>query len=273
MAAYFTCFGTVFMAATLLRGHKVPRSLAWGAWGGALLAGAGWFWLQTADFAGAVDVPDVLAALQIVAADTRFGILLIGRCAALLLAVLCFQFGWHRAAALLAGGGVLAESWLGHGGAMTGVEGAVLLVTSFFHLSAVAVWLGSLPALVGALRRLPLVEAQRVARNFSRYGMISVFFLVITAGIQSISLIGGVAALFSSAYGFAAFFKILALAALVALAAGNKTQLGPAMTAEPARDALLRRIGLEMALGLAAVLAAGLILQLTPPTMAQMAGQ
>ncbi len=98
MAAYFTCFGTVFMAATLLRGHRVPRRLAWGALGVALLAGAGWFWLQTADFAGEADGPGVLAALPIVAADTRFGILLIGRCAVFSVAGAAPQRYWRAAA-------------------------------------------------------------------------------------------------------------------------------------------------------------------------------
>lgn len=270
---YFSAYGTYFMAAFLLPNAWGLKRLAWGCTGVAILAGAAWFWLQSADFAGAYDIADVLAALPIVARNTRFGFLLLGRLGLLICAAICFQWGARRLAALLAGAGVAAESWLGHGGAMDGPEGILLLLASILHLLAAATWLGALPALFVSLKRLPLAEARALGRKFSPYGMICVGALLITALIQYFTLIGGLNALFTSAYGLTALFKITAIATLIALAALNRTKLVPALTNEAGRTALLRSISAEITLGLAAFLAAGLILQLTPPAMAYMMGQ
>src|SRR5271168_4447967 len=88
IAGSFSAFGTMFLSATFLWRQPVPnlKPLAWASLGLALLAGAGWFLLQTADFASAQNLSDILSAIPIVAQDTRFGILLLSRCAALILA-------------------------------------------------------------------------------------------------------------------------------------------------------------------------------------------
>ena len=270
IAGAFGGFGTFLLAATLLRGQKLPglKRLAWISLGVALLGGAGWFLLQTADFASAQSFSDVTAAIPSVARDTRFGILLLARAGALILATLIFQFGWNRVATLIALGTVAAESWLGHGGAMSGTIGNILLATSIGHLLAAATWLGTLPALYIALKRLPEASAQTVARAYSPIGMACVAVLVITASIQFLLLIGRPAALFTSAYGLTASAKILLLAALVALAARNRTRLTPNLPATHAQ--LLHSVHMEIMLGIAVFLAAGLILQLEPPTMAAM---
>jgi copper resistance protein D len=88
--------------------------------------------------------------------------------------------------------------------------------------------------------------------------------------VQFVLLIGGVGALFASAYGALAFAKILALAVLIGLAARNKLNLTPRLPGS--RAALCRAVMLEMTLGLTVLLAAGLLLQLEPPAMAGMAG-
>jgi putative copper resistance protein D len=271
MVGSFGLYGTIFMAATLLRGHPLPalKPLAWTSLTLALLAAAAWFLLQTADFASATTLSDTIAALPIVAQDTRFGTLLLSRSAALILATLVFQFNFPRPAAALAFAAIVAESWLGHGGAMTGTIGTILLATSIAHLASSATWLGSLPALHLALKRLPPEPAARLTYNFSPLGIACVLTLILTAAIQFILLIGNPLALFTTAYGATALAKFLTLAALITLAALNRERLTPHLPAT--RPQLLRNINLEIALGLAALLAAGLILQLEPPTMAAMA--
>ncbi len=272
LAGYFSASGTIILAATLLRRARLSglKPLAWGGFALALVAGAGWFLLQTAYFAAARNWADILNAIPIVVQDTRFGALLLGRMAALLLAVLLFQAGWTRLAALLALGGVLAEAWLGHGGAMSGAEGEVLLASAVLHLAGAALWLGTLPVLLLALRRLPGAEAAWLARCFSPLGMACVIVLVGTAAVQFVLLIGGVGALFASAYGALAGAKILALGLLTGLAARNKFSLTPSL---PGSGVALRRaVALEIVLGLAVLLAAGLLLQLEPPAMTGMAG-
>jgi putative copper resistance protein D len=269
IAASFSLFGTLFYAGLLLR-QTIPglKTLAWVSLALALLAGLAWFLLQTAYFASAQSWPDITAAIPIVIQDTRFGALLLGRIAALIAATVLFQFNLRRAATLIAFGAVIAESWLGHGGAMTGPTGTVLLITSIFHLTAAACWLGSLPALLLALKTAP--DAAALARQFSPLGLACVATLILTAAVQYVLLIASPAAFFSNAYGVTAFVKILLLAGLIALAARNRDRLTPHLPAT--RPQLLRAIQIEIAMGLLALLAAGLILQLEPPAMAAMAG-
>lgn len=274
MAASFSLFGTLGLSAVLLPpGHiRGVAPLAWGSFLVLILAGAVWFILQAADMSGAQDWEDVVTALPIVAGSTRFGTLLIGRVAAAALAILLFQCGFKRFAALAAGGAVAAEAWLDHGGAMAGSVGDILLVSAVIHLICGGIWLGALPALRLALGRLPLAEAARLAARFSPIGIGCVAGMIASAVVQFIFLVGSPFTLFSSAYGLTVAFKILLLSFLVCLAAVNRTLFTPQLAAgqQLARARLLRSVSVEIALGLCALLAAGWLLQLTPPTMALM---
>ncbi|MDD2704935.1 MAG: CopD family protein [Acidocella sp.] len=272
LAGFFSAFGTMFLSATLLhkRGALRLRRLAWAGFAVACLGGAGWFLLQAADFAAAQSISDVIGALPIVAGQTRFGTLLLTRMGLLLLAMLLFQRGWPRSAALIAFGGVVAEAWLGHGGAMTGFVGTMLLFCAVLHIAAAAIWLGALPALYVALKRLPEDALLPLAQSFSPLGMACVGTLLVTAMFQFILLITYPQALFTTAYGAVALTKLVLFAALIALAVLNRFRFTPSLPAS--RPALLRNIGAEAVLGLAVLLAAGLILQLEPPAMADMAG-
>jgi len=270
LAGYFGAFGAIFLSAALLRGAAVNgmKRLAWAGFGLALLAGAAWFLLQSAYFASAQSFADIMAVVPTVALYTFFGRLLLARLAALLLAVLLFQCNQPRPALLLSFGGVVAEAWLGHGGAMTGAEGDVLLGTSILHLAAAALWLGTLPALLVAIAVVQ--EPAPLARRYSPLGIGCVAVLLLTALIQFILLIARPAALVNSGYGAVALSKILLLGGLVILAARNRLRLVPALPA--ARPALLRAIGAEILLGLLVLTAAGILLQLEPPAMAGMSG-
>ncbi|OYV33916.1 MAG: hypothetical protein B7Z80_22705 [Rhodospirillales bacterium 20-64-7] len=268
MAGSFGVAGTLFLSATLLR-RALPPAVRWVAWTSlalALAAGAGWFFAQSADFAGAANWQQTVAALPLVAADTRFGCLLIGRSVALIAALLCFQAGCRRPAALLGFGAVAAEAWLTHGGATPGVVGDVLLWSMVVHLIAGAAWLGALPALYCGLHSLPGPVAAELARRFSPVGMACVAALTVTAGIQSWLLIGSIPAFWATPYGRAALAKFLLLVGLIALATLNRFRLTPAMPAS--RAALTRSIAVETALGLCVLLAAGALLQFAPSAMA-----
>jgi putative copper resistance protein D len=269
LAGYFSCFGAMFLSDVVLQGAAVRglRSLAWAGFGLALLAGLAWFALQTAYFASVQTVAGVVEAAPIVALYTYFGRLLLGRMAVLLLAALLFQYNCRRPAAVLAFCGVVAEAWLGHGGAMTGLLGDVLLGTAVLHLAAAALWLGTLPALSLALSRLP--DPGVLARRYSPLGSACVAVLLLTAAIQYILLIARPAALINSGYGALAAIKMLLLASLIALAARNRFHLTPALPSS--RRALLRAIGAEIMLGMLVLVAAGILLQFAPPAMAGMA--
>lgn len=239
------------------------KRMAWAGFALALLAGAGWLLLQTAYFAGTTTPSEILSAVPLVLRDTRFGMVLSGRMAALLLAAVLFQCNRPRLAALLAFGGVVAQAWLGHGAAAGGREGDILLVISILHLAAAALWLGTLPALLLATARL--ADPTSLARRYFPLGAGCVVALLLTALVQYLLLIGSPAALFTSGYGAVALVKIILLALLIAVAARNRLGLVPALPAT--RRALLRAIGAEMLLGLFALLAAGILLQMAPPAM------
>ncbi len=281
MAGSFSLFGTSGVAAVLLP-RDIPPALARSqkimAWSSFfLLAAAGllWFILETVDMAGAQDVSDVWDALPLVAGQTRFGELLIGRGFLFLLAALSFHLGYKRIAAVLAGAAVVAEAWLGHGGAMTGAIGNVLLVASICHLACGGAWLGSLPALRASICSLPLAQAAQLARNFSPIGMVCVLGLIVSATVQYVFLIGSPAELFNNGYGLTASFKILCLISLVALASVNRNRLTPRLRSadETDRRTVLHSIGAEILVGLLVLLAAGALIQQTPPAMALMLKQ
>lgn len=269
LAGYFCAFGTALFGA-LLGQPPGLRRLGWGGFALALLGGAAWFWLQTADFAGVGDPATVLSTLPLVAGYTRFGWLTLARMGVLLLAMLCAQRRCWRVAAVLAGAGVLAESWLGHGAAMGGAEGWFLFACSLAHIGAAAAWLGTLPALALGLRCSQ--NPQALAEKYSRLGLVCVAVILVTAFLQYLFLIGRVSAFFTTAYGAAALAKLVLFGGLVALAGRNRYRLTPALPAS--RAALGRAVAWEMVLGLAVLLAAGVLMQLAPPAMvtAAMAG-
>jgi copper resistance protein D len=270
MAGSFGLFGTLLLSATLLRDHHVRglKRLAWACLALALGAGLVWFLLQAEDFSEAQTLPDYLGSLSLVAWDTLFGTVLLGRCAALAVAAMCFQFGRVRLATLLAGGAIVAEAWLTHGGSMEGRIGTLLLSNSILHILAASCWLGTLPALFVAIRRLPDSDSAALAKNYSLLGIASVVALLVTGVVEYLVLIDRLGALVSTPYGATALVKIICFTLLVMLAGVNRNWLTPRLPA--ARGHLLRSIGVEVAIGLVVLIAAGLILQLEPPAMAGM---
>jgi putative copper resistance protein D len=265
MAGFYTVFGTAYLSATLLRSRRV--TLGWLVAAGlvlALTASAAWYLLQTQDFASAANWPDELAALPIVAtasAAQRPSSSMPNRVS---VAAALWGLGARRLAAGLAFACAVAESWLGHGGAMGGTTGDVLLVTSVAHVGAGAVWLGALPALAVALRALPDTEALRLARDFSPIGIGCVALLLLTAAVQYVMLIWRPDTLLTSDYGRSALVKLVLFAGLIAIAVANRllTRAFPF-----GRDRLLANIWVEVGAGLCLLLAAGMIVQFAPPAM------
>lgn len=268
LAGYFCVFGTALFGAVLGRPLGLRR-LAWGGFVLALLSGMAWFWLQSADFTGTGGFAAVLASLPLVAGYTRFGWLTLTRMGVLLLAMLCVQRRLWGLAAGFSGIGVLAQSWLGHGAAMAGgEEGDVLLAASLLHIGAAAAWLGTLPALALGLRADD--EPLFLARRYSRLGMGCVAVLLATAFLQYLLLIGKISAFVTTFYGAAALVKLALFVGLIGLATRNRYRLAPALPAS--RRALLCAVLLEISLGVAVLMAAGVLMQLPPPAMAAMGG-
>ena len=254
--------------------HRLRR-LWWASGIVALLAGAAWFTLQAAAIADAATLSDLLAALPVVAAHTRFGTVLMARLGLLLLATLLALLppveappGKARpyAALVLTAIALGLEGLIGHAGATAGAIGDGLVLSEWLHLLAAGFWLGALLPLWLGLRALPPAAAAAVCERFSPIGLGCVVVLAGTGLAQGLQLIGSLPALFGTSYGHIALLKIALFLVALALAALNRLWLTDrlATTAVAATHRLRRSVGLETGIGLAIVTAAAFMAS-SPP--------
>jgi putative copper export protein/mono/diheme cytochrome c family protein len=284
VAAAMAIFGTALLravaapAALARSPAAVSRSLdrrlirlAWMSYAVAAIAGGLWLLMESADLAPDMSAPSVLSTIPIVLWQTHFGLLLTSRLAILLVAYLMFMKGRGAspAAAALAGVALALQAGLGHGISMAGATGVFLTSTEAFHLLSAGAWLGGLPGLFILVGTLPPDFAGIAVRRFSHLALACVIVLVVTILIQGWFLIGGLPGLIGTAYGRAALLKSSLLIALLGLAALNRFRFAPALVGgmqQTGRRPLLRSLAIESAIGLVAIMAAGLLLSL-PPAM------
>jgi len=276
LAALLSAFGSL-----LFLGFVVPAaSFACSAvsrWSLALaiILDAAWLLGETRFIAGATSLADTLAALPVVIRATEFGHLVLGQILALAAAFLLFRRGTRaRLAATLAGLATALEAWHLHGAAMHAGPSPIL-ISELLHVLAAGAWLGGLLPLALFIRAAPPAAGAIAANRFSAMATPCVLVLAASALWQGRILIGSVAALFGTAYGWIALAKLGLFVMLFAFAARHRLELTPALSrAEPlgAQRSLVRSIFVEMALGLAIVLAAAVIASLAPPTDMAMMG-
>lgn len=239
----------------------------------AILAGAAWLLLEAIYVTGSDAFSAGIAALVPVIWDTNFGHLLIIRLVLLLIAAGVFGNGGNRRRAIAATGLALLatalQAGLGHGAAMGGLEGNVLLVALVLHLTAAGLWLGGLLPLYIAINAVSAKGTYRLAQRFSTLGTICVATLAATAALQAWFLVGGIAGLTGTDYGRVAMIKIVLFLVLIGIAACNRFLITPALSRAEgltARSHLSRSIIVETVVGLAVVILAGVLLEL-PPSM------
>lgn len=234
----------------------------------ALAAGIAWLLLETCNLAPGNTTSARLATLPIVLWQTRFGWLLQLRLGLLLIAALvALQRGPNMqiSASVLSGAAIAVQAGLGHGLSMGGLLGGMLSVTEALHLLSAGAWLGALPGLFVLVAILEPGPARRAVNRFSRFGAACVAILAITIAIQSWVLMGGLPGLIGTDYGRIALVKLSLFLLLVAIAALNRLRLAPALSIVPAGPRRLSlSIAIETAVGLAAVLAAGILLTQQP---------
>ena len=179
----------------------------------AILAGAAWFMLQSAAIAGADDLSDLRDALPVVAMHTRYGNVLLARLGLLI--------GGNGARGFHAGGAHSALSDPAAGrrrpafrarsatpAPPRALMGDGLVVSEALHLAAAGLWLGALLPLGITLLALPPAQAASVCERFTPIGLGCVLVLAGTGLAQGLELIGGLPALFGTAYGHFALLKI-----------------------------------------------------------------
>ena len=183
--------------------------------------------------------------------------------------------GPGRRAALLLGALALVAATAAASHAMARTEGRpMLLAATALHAAGAGLWLGGLPALLAALRLDPAV-ARAAGRRYSAFAAAGVGLILLGVGGFWLGYIGGVEALYGTAYGAMSSTKAALLGLLLLLGLGNFLllhRLGPAparsVGAAAVPDAGLPRIRrfveCEMALGVA-VLAVAASLTSVPP--------
>jgi len=164
-----------------------------------------------------------------------------------------------RFAAALAAPWLLLRSFQGHAGA----HGTVPALIDWLHLTAAAVWIGSLVQLALLPRPLPAVVAERVRT----LATLALAVLVPAGAYAAVLHVQRLDMLIRSPYGLALLVKLALATALVALGAANHFRHVPAMRrgegAAPAR--LARAVGVELVIAAAVLLVTSLLGALPMP--------
>ncbi len=150
-------------------------------------------------------------------------------------------------------------AWTSHAAAMGGT--APLLI-DLLHLGAAVVWGGSL----GYLASSPAWGARDAAtavrgplRRLSRVGLASVGLLAVTGAASALTHLQDPARFAVSAYGVTLYVKLALVAVIVAVAAGHRRVLLPALEATGATTRLRRAVRFEAAVLVAVLVATGVL--------------
>jgi putative copper resistance protein D len=132
-------------------------------------------------------------------------------------------------------------------------DAALLFVATAAHELGAGIWLGGLPCFWYAMRHADATRAQAIGRRFSIVAACGVALIVAGAAVFAVAYIGSIEGAYATAYGAMAATKGILLAMLLALGAANY-RVVHRVHGNVAR--VVRFVEIEMALGLAALLAA-----------------
>jgi copper resistance protein D len=274
-------------AAALVRGRLAK--MVWIGLVATIVSGAAWLVLL-AERMSEQSLTEVLGqgTVWTVLSETDFGSAWTVRLVfAVLLAAILPSIGWSRgtqtprlraAAVVVAVALVGSLAWAGHGGADTGIEGAIHLAADIAHLIAAAAWVGALiplALLLRAMRREASEAAVAVARaavtRFSSLGIASVGALVVSGSINTWVMAGSVAALLETDYGRLLLAKVALFLVMLAFGAINRLWLTPRLDRAPkgvGAPSAIRQIEcnslIEAALGAVVIAMVGLLGTLPP---------
>ncbi len=164
--------------------------------------------------------------------------------------------------------------------AMSRVEGPVALIgflVGVVHVLAVAVWVGGAALVARVVLAGPGEEdLVHATRAFSRISVPAMLVAAVTGVIQTIRLDGG--DLFTSGHGRVLLLKVIAVAAMLAVALAARQQVGMRLDRAhemtvPLADRFRRAFGAEAALGVVVLAFSGWMLTLTPPQVDPLAGE
>lgn len=230
---------------------------------GLVLSTAG-FALMTAEMAGVMIADLDRETLRFVVLETAPGSAFLGRTAALVAATALALAGlgrpseWLLTAAAAAALATLA--WTGHAAVTEGLWGTLHRLSDIVHLLAAAAWVGALAMLLKAVTA-PIADDEAVAdarqslARFAIAGSVLVALVVVTGFVNGWMIVGpaGLPLLPDTPYGWLLIAKLLLFTAMLALAAANRWQLTPRLTAmQAAGDTALAVRALRVSIALEA---------------------
>jgi copper resistance protein D len=168
--------------------------------------------------------------------------------------------------ALIAAGFALAASVMTSHSASRMDNRAVMIGLTTLHYLATASWIGGLPFLLLAMKRVSDADAKAaLTRNFSRQSQISVAVLL-GAGIGlSYVYVGSWAAVYGTSYGVMVSTKVILFCCLLLLGAANYFIVRDLGVANPvAGKSLMRFAEAEIGIGLTVILAAAALTSQPP---------
>lgn len=286
---YGAARGLHYAALLLLVGAVVFRLLVWpagtaAAWPGRLLVAAAVAGLLSSlagialqgalgaglGLTGALS-PDVLRG----SVETRTGNAWLLRAAiwTLLVVFLALYRGFRARAEALALGlptAALVATLPYAGHADTQAPRSVLIPADVLHVLAAGAWLGGLVLLLVCFwprRRDPVADgAAEATARFSAIALPAVVVLAAAGGAQAWFYLDSVGALVRTTYGWALVAKVLLLAGIVALAAGNRRRTARLAAGAPAAAGGLRRsMAAEVGLAALALAATATVVRAAPP--------
>ena len=135
---------------------------------------------------------------------------------------------------------------------------AALVALTSLHYLATASWIGGLPFLLLAMKRVADQEVRvRISRRFSTLAQISVAVLFLAGLGMSLTFVGSWNALYGTAYGIMVGTKIVLFGCLLLLGAANYYIVKGAGASTAAGSTSLIRFGeVELGIGVAVILAA-----------------
>lgn len=246
------------------------RRRAASAAGVGLAAGAGWLAVQVLVLTDGVSALD--AEAWGIVAESRSGLsVAVGAAGLLLVAPLAAPRAGTPLPAL---GGVLFAGSHGLVGHTTMPAVAPLpAVLVAFHVAVAAWWVGGLPPMAWAARREG-ARAAALVEGWARAAAVAVPAMAAAGLGLSAWLLGGVAPLLASAYGWTLVAKVGLVCAMLALAAHNRFRLTPALAAgDPGAGArLARSIRVEAAVALLVLWAVAELTAVSPPAPPHIVG-
>ena len=282
-AATLLASGTVFFAALVIGPTRLPQNfstlrthmniLIWAGLALSALTGAMWLvWLAANILGESLAEVCLHGGAWSVLADTRFGWICCLRLVfAVVLGLLVLDPAQRAWPIAVAAAFLALPAFASHAGATPGPRGDVHVVSDAVHLLSAGGWLGGLPAFV-----LLLWTARRrqkpgwydftitVTRRFSWIAATSVGALLATGILNSWNLLGGPRDLWTTDYGRLIAFKIVLLAAMIAIATVNKFYLTPRLPARAALRNLQRNSLAEIGIGLCVLVLVGYLGRLQP---------